>query len=246
MTNTSPIEPVSFKQLSEINPSVCFFAQLQLEGLGVVDANRLVKIESSHFDAERQRDDHPPNVLLTRFSDKTSIYFTHSLPQELVDTIQNEDLEDVLTTTNNITAILKAASLFHEFEQSITYTIPNLGDLTFEGTRSIVASDDPLINQFNPTFYRKFPMAYAVLHESKVVSCCVSSRENDRAGEAWIFTLPEYRKQGFGSKAVLFWASELQKAGKIPLYSHIDSNSSSRNLAHKLNLMQVFENVSFN
>ena len=49
---------------------------------------------------------------------------------------------------------------------------------------------------------------YVIEREGRVVSACVSTRENEKCGEAWVFTAPEYRHQGF-QKVVNAWAGSL-------------------------------------
>lgn len=227
------------------DPQRCFAAQLELEGLAVVDANRLVKVAATHFDIERQPTDTPPLVLANRSAEQVQVYYARSTPPELLQACQRVSWATIFDDPSELLALLKQKTSCTAAERSITYTFPYIADIKLEGTQAFVGSDDTLLQQCNPSLYRRFPMAYGVLHDHRVVSCCVSARENERAGEAWVYTLPAYRQQGFGSRAVLFWASQLQAAGKLPLYSHEPTNTASRTLAQKLGLIQVFENCSF-
>jgi predicted GNAT family acetyltransferase len=59
-----------------------------------------------------------------------------------------------------------------------------------------------------------------------------------------VYTNPEYRKQGFAQKVVNTWAGSLIDAGKVPFYSHKIENAASANLARKLGLRPVFEEIS--
>jgi hypothetical protein len=84
---------------------------------------------------------------------------------------------------------------------------------------------------------------YAMEREGKVVSACVSTRENEKCGEAWVFTAPEYRHQGFAQRVVNAWAGSLMNAGKVPFYSHKVENVASAHLAGRLGLLPVFEEI---
>ena len=85
---------------------------------------------------------------------------------------------------------------------------------------------------------------YALLREGVIVSACVSARENNECAESWVFTSPENRRKGFAQKVVLAWAKEKIGSGIIPFYSHEDDNIPSMELANKLGLIPVFEEIS--
>ncbi|HSL28513.1 MAG TPA: GNAT family N-acetyltransferase, partial [Anaerolineales bacterium] len=85
---------------------------------------------------------------------------------------------------------------------------------------------------------------YAVQKNEAMISACVSARENASCGEAWVYTAPEYRGLGFAQKVVRAWAGSLTDAGKVPFYSHKLENTASANLAAKLGLQPVFEEIA--
>lgn len=85
---------------------------------------------------------------------------------------------------------------------------------------------------------------YVIERDGRLVSACVSTRENETCGEAWVFTAPEHRYQGLAQNVVSAWARSLMRAGKIPFYSHKIDNVASANLAKKLGLQPVFEEIS--
>ena len=86
---------------------------------------------------------------------------------------------------------------------------------------------------------------YAVERDDKIISACVSTRENDFCGEAWVYTDTSYRHQGYAQKVVGAWATSLISAGKVPFYSHKIQNVASANLAKCLGLKPVFEEIVF-
>ena len=85
---------------------------------------------------------------------------------------------------------------------------------------------------------------YAMECDGNLVSACVSTHENEECGEAWVYTDAAYRHQGFAQKVVNAWARSLMEAGKVPFYSHRIENIASSNLAKKLGLQSVFEEIA--
>ena len=85
--------------------------------------------------------------------------------------------------------------------------------------------------------------AYVIEREGKVVSACVSTRENARCGEAWVCTDPQYRHQGLARRVVGAWARDMLSAGKAPFYSHKIENIASAGLTKHLGLVPAFEEI---
>jgi predicted GNAT family acetyltransferase len=85
---------------------------------------------------------------------------------------------------------------------------------------------------------------YAVERNGALAAACVSTHENEDCGEAWVYTRPEYRKQGLAQKAVRGWASGLMNTVKVPFYSHKIENVASANLARKLGLLPAHEEIT--
>ena len=104
-----------------------------------------------------------------------------------------------------------------------------------------LSKHDPKVKAFGFDGFAK--QIYAIECDGNIVSACVSARENKRCGEAWVYTDTAYRNQGFALKVVNAWAGSLMEAGKIPFYSHKIENIASANLAGKLGLQRVFEEI---
>lgn len=231
--------------MEQINPKPCFYAQIGLEGLQIVNGNKIVKIHTDHFDIEKNENAKPPKVIAVNFGKEINIFYSNTMPNSLVANLEELKKHSFIDEQKKVIDILKENKQFNEAEHYIAYVFPNDVKVNTKNTKIFIGSDDEAIKKFDPTFHKKYPVVYAVMQDNEIAACCVSSRENDKAGEAWIFTLPKYRKQGFGLKAVQLWAIELQKKGKIPFYTHEVSNIASQKLAEKLNLIKVFENVSY-
>ena len=86
--------------------------------------------------------------------------------------------------------------------------------------------------------------AYAIERDGKIVSACVSVREDKNCGEAWVYTASGYRGKGLAKKVVSAWAHGLMCVGKVPFYSHKIDNVPSTRLAEALQLQPIFEEIS--
>lgn len=111
-----------------------------------------------------------------------------------------------------------------------------------DGDVLCLSKDDPAVKVFGFDGFAE--NVYAIKKNGAVISACVSARENEKCAEAWVSTAPEYRGKGFARKVVRAWAGSLIDAGKIPFYSHKIENTASANLAVKLGLQPVFEEIA--
>lgn len=80
-----------------------------------------------------------------------------------------------------------------------------------------------------------------IVRDGMVVAVCYSSREGERACEAGVETVTDYRGQGLGELAVRAWASAVQRNGRLALYSTTWENLASRRIAEKLGAEQFGE-----
>jgi GNAT superfamily N-acetyltransferase len=78
----------------------------------------------------------------------------------------------------------------------------------------------------------------AALVDGRAVAVCQTVRRSAHAVEAGLDTLPAYRRQGHGSRALLHWAGAVRRTGMEPLYSASWENQASCGLARKLGLIQ--------
>lgn len=76
----------------------------------------------------------------------------------------------------------------------------------------------------------------ALVEEGRAVSVCRSVRITERAHEAGVETLPDFRGKGYAREVVAEWALKVQAAGAIPMYSTSWENIASQAVARKLRL----------
>lgn len=218
-----------------MNPHEYLRLQLRLEGKEIVHENLL-----------RQVEDVPgedlPLMIITLFANgKQVAYYAETLPTVL--------LEELIVCSSAV-RFPRIGSLL-QFWSSLgisvgvghykTYTFPKQ-DTGFisEDVRKYSPSD-PLIGAFG--FDGLAEPVFAIERDGKIVSACVSTRENQFCGEAWVCTDPGYRRQGLARNVVRAWAQSLIAANKVPFYSHDIENTISAKLAKCLELQPVFEEI---
>jgi RimJ/RimL family protein N-acetyltransferase len=79
---------------------------------------------------------------------------------------------------------------------------------------------------------------YAALVDGAAVALCASVRITRRAHEAGVETHPDFRGRGYAARAVAAWARSVRESHRVPLYSTAWTNTASRALARRLNLIQ--------
>jgi RimJ/RimL family protein N-acetyltransferase len=121
-----------------------------------------------------------------------------------------------------------------------TYVFPSMPGN--DSAVSCFSKEDPKARAFG--FEGFAGNVYAIEQDDRIVSTCVSTRENKKCGEAWVYTSPEYRHHGFAQRVASAWAKSLMDVGKIPFYSHKIENLASANLAKKLNVQPMFEEIA--
>ncbi len=84
----------------------------------------------------------------------------------------------------------------------------------------------------------------AIVADGAVVSICHCARLTDRAAEAGLETMADYRGRGYGPAVTVAWARAIRDSGRIPLYSTSWDNLASQAVARKLGLVQYATDLS--
>jgi GNAT superfamily N-acetyltransferase len=207
--------------------------QLRLEGKEVLQEQFLREMES--IPGEEL-----PLMLIAQLANGTqAVYYDEAISPDLrerlaalIAAIEFPDIEPLLEA-------LKAQNLLFEVGHYKTYVFPSVPVRDADVHR--LSKDEERVKAFG--FGGFTEQVYVIEREGKMLSACVSARESDACGEAWVFTSPEYRHQGFAQAVVRAWAASLIDAGKVPFYSHRIDNEASANVAKTLNLQPVFEEI---
>lgn len=209
--------------------------QLRLEGKGIVQGNLLRQVEVVP-------DEEVPLMLLAQLADSNVVaYFDEGLQAEFREDLRKQVSAMSFPNIDPLRAFLQNSDITSEVGHYKTYTLPESYTSFGDGSVIRFSRQDVKVQAFGFDGFAE--QVYGIERDGKLVSACVSTRENDFCGEAWVYTDPEHRRQGFAQKVVSAWANGLLSAGKIPFYSHKIQNDASANLAKRLGLQPVFEEI---
>ena len=182
-----------------------------------------------------------PLMLLTKLVNESLVtYYDESMSSDLRMELAARLPQIEFPKIDELLNILRKYRIGFEMGHYRTYIFPSMPSSNVDVR--CLSKKDPKVKEFGFDGFAE--QVYVIEREGKFVSACVSARESKRCGEAWVYTAPEYRHQGFAQKVVHSWAGSLMEAGKVPFYSHKIDNEASANLARKLGLHLVFEEIS--
>ncbi|WP_152657688.1 GNAT family N-acetyltransferase [Oceanobacillus sp. CFH 90083] len=97
---------------------------------------------------------------------------------------------------------------------------------------------DMLKSQFPYTFedFTYKQPCFVIIEENVIASICCGARKSIKADEASLFTNEAYRGKGYGAAVTKAWAQEVQRQGRIALYSTSWDNLGSQSVASRLSL----------
>ncbi len=204
--------------------------QMELEGIKVQDDTFITRLDPDVTEF--------PLVLFASTSDKQKlIYFDCTLSPDLSNKLISSDLNSF-----NVESAIETFATFGVNTKSDsfrTYTFPDNIVIADDRKVKIFKQDDPKVIAYG--FNGMANEIYAIEEDGRLISACVSARQNKKCAEAWVFTDPNHRRKGFARQVVMSWAAHSQHNGIIPFYSHEIRNTSSANLAGKLNLLHIFD-----
>ncbi len=85
---------------------------------------------------------------------------------------------------------------------------------------------------------------FMVMENNMAVSVCFSARSSDKAAEAGVETLQDYRGKGYALRVTSSWAQAIRQSQRIPLYSTSWDNYSSQSIAKRLHLRLFGTDIS--
>jgi len=206
--------------------------QMRLEGTEIVNECFMKQVEVVPGEEL-------PLVLIAQLATKELVvYYDQAISLNLQEQLaaSNFEFPDIGPLLN----VLKLHNLQYEVGHYKTYVFPL--SPTKDAEVRCLSKYDPKVKAFGFDGFAE--EIHAIERGGSLISACISTRENGKCGEAWVYTNPEYRHQGFAQKVVNAWAGSLLDAGKIPFYSHTIGNVASASLAGKLGLQPVFEEIS--
>lgn len=204
--------------------------QMRLEGIETGNGNLITRTSPDVNEF--------PFVILACTSDKQKfVYFDDSLPVELYNKLSVGDLQpfkiESAVEVFNLFGISTKSGRFKTYIFLDNFAITDIGNV------KCYSKNNPKVVTFG--FGGFADEVFAIEQEGMILSACMSSRQNSRSAEAWVFTHPDHRRKGLAQQVVTAWAVNLKREGIIPFYSHEVGNTNSAKLAGKLNLIYVFD-----
>ncbi len=188
---------------------------------------------------------------IARFSvyyhdDTYTTYCRHDLPRAIRERLLALSPIIAFEQPETVETILREHGPIEGRWLGTTFVFPEtLAPAAYPDAVELGAADSDLIEQFDPGLARLSRPVFAIVVDGKIVSACVSARENQEAAEAWVQTLPDFRRHGYACQVTAAWAHHLQRLGKQPFYSHIRENLASQAVARRLGLVPVFDAVGY-
>jgi hypothetical protein len=185
-------------------------------------------------------DEELPLLLIAHFADGSQVaYYDEAMSADLRNELNAHIARIEFPKIDPWRNILRRHGIQFEAGRYRTYVFPATpaGDTDVK----LFSQDDPRVKEFG--FEGLAGNVHAIERDGELLSACVSTRENEKCGEAWVYTAPDQRNQGFAQKTVNAWAGSLLDVDKVPFYSHKMENVASANLARKLGLEPVFEEI---
>ncbi|PLR75692.1 GNAT family N-acetyltransferase [Bacillus sp. V3-13] len=169
------------------------------------------------------------------------VRYSNTLDASLV-----EQLEQVIGTNPgaHLWEVIKVLSIDRQLNNlwiGPAYVFPDVRDRTRTQAIQVTHENKELLKPYFPYTFEDFEYkqpCFVIVEDNITVSICCSARKSTKADEASVFTHEDYRGRGYGIDVTNAWAAEVQKQGRIALYSTSWDNFASQSVARKLKLLQ--------
>jgi RimJ/RimL family protein N-acetyltransferase len=217
-----------------MDPLTYLLLQMGLEGKGLVGEHTIRQVQNVPGEEL-------PLLLLAQLADQKLVaYYSESLSSNLQTKLSASISSIEFPEITPIMAVLKLHNIRPDIDHYKTYLFPP--QIRTNPEVICLSKHDPKAQAFGFDGFAEH--VYAIEQSGRIISACVSVREDQNCGEAWVYTDPAYRRQGLANKVVSTWAHSLMRVGKVPFYSHKIENDASARLAEALGLQPVFEEIS--
>ena len=175
---------------NHMNPLTYLLLQMRLEGKGLVGENTIRQVQVVPGEEL-------PLVLFAQLADQKLVaYYSELLSSDLqaqlsicVSSIEFPEITPILD-------ILKSHNIPSETGHYKTYLFSP--QTTTHPEVTCLSKHDPKIQAFGFDGFAE--QVYAIERDGRVVSACVSAREDKNCGEAWVNSDPAYRRQGLAKQ----------------------------------------------
>ncbi|WP_409291231.1 GNAT family N-acetyltransferase [Peribacillus sp. SCS-37] len=171
----------------------------------------------------------------------SEVSFSSSLAPRIV-----EKLEEVIGTipSANLGEVIEVLSMDRPVTKlwiGPAYVFSYVRKRTFTTAIKVTDKNKEILKPHFPHTFENFEYkqpCFVIVEDNIPVSICCSARQTSKADEASVLTHKNYRGRAYGVNVASAWAAEVQKQGRIALYSTSWDNFASQSLARKLQLVQ--------
>lgn len=215
------------------------FLHMRLECVGIDVRGDMVRIPGDEPDGIAR-------LYLAKIPGDVFYAYRFDVPLDIRSQIDVLSVETRLHDHGRVKQILEAHAPCMHVHYGRSYVFPAIPPKNdYPDVIEVDEFSQSLFDLFEPPGGKQAHAVFAVLKDGKIVSACQSSRENERAGEAWVRTSPEYRGRGYARQVVSAWAVSLLQQNKTPFYSHVNNNLASKGLAESLGLVQYISDTGY-
>ena len=176
---------------------------------------------------------------VTKYGSEVS--FSYSLALRIV-----EKLEEIIGTipSANLGEVIEVLSMDRPVTKlwiGPAYVFPDVRKMTCTTAIKVTDKNKEILKPHFPHTFENFEYkqpCFVIVEDNIPVSICCSARQTSKADEASVSTHEHYRGRAYGVNVASAWAAEVQKQGRIALYSTSWDNFASQSLARKLQLVQ--------
>jgi hypothetical protein len=189
-----------------------------------------------------------PRLYVAQHSDDGTFsrFVRHDVPKELRESLFALKPEEALHEHDRVKRLLAPYGACEELHYGMSYVCPNtFTPHDFPGVVRLTPDQRDLIREYDADIDPSRQSVLAVVMDGRIVATCQSARENEIAAEAWVRTLPEYRRRGLGKRVTAAWAAHAWMRGKVPFYSHRMDNVASQGVARSLGLMPFITDAAY-
>jgi GNAT acetyltransferase len=210
----------------------------------MIDANALIemqlRLECKGLDAEGlliripgPDPDDIPRCLVVRHLDTYRVLFRHDLSRHIRERVAMLPPEMVFGDHEAVKQVLADDAPVEAIWTGRSYIFPSI----------LARADYPDTVRLDRATNTQ--PVYAVRVADQIVATCESVRENDAAAEAWVQTLPGFRRRGYARQVTAAWAQGVLDQGKTPFYSHSLDNLASQGVARSLGLVPFIDAIAY-
>lgn len=213
--------------------------QLELECIGLDLKGRMVRIPGANPDDIAR-------FYITQHPDGYKAYYRDDLPRVVRDQLAALLPKQAFYDRETVKRILAQDAPCTRISAFKSYIFPTtLHQDQYPDAILLNASHRALIQAYDAKISPLRHPVFAIIADGRIVSTCESSRENDKSGEAWVRTLPEYRLRGYARQVTVAWADELRAHRKVAFYSHALDNIASYAVASSLGLKEFITGIAY-